>query len=257
MPVVRQITVLLQFSVLAVATASAETVTVAVASNFSDTAVVLAQSFEANNEHKLRLVHGSSGRLYAQITNGAPFDLFLSADRERPRKLELEEKAVAGSRFTYAVGRLVVWSRNPALIGQDCLAALSQQGTGKIAIANPKLAPYGRAAQEFLVASEFWQRLQPDLVFGENIAQTFQFVASGNASVGLIAQSQLLRQSMPVTSCEYPVPASTHRAIEQQAVLLPRAAERTAAIEFLRYLRSDVARAIVEERGYGVPELPE
>jgi molybdate transport system substrate-binding protein len=234
---------------------SADTVTVAVASNFANTAELLVTAYEREAGHSVRLVRGSSGKLYAQILNAAPFDVFLSADSERPARLEHEKKALVGHRFTYAVGQLVVWSRDPALLGQDCLDALKTTRYRKVAIANPDLAPYGSAAKEFLVSVRLWDALQSELVLGENIAQTFQFVASGNATLGLIARSQLLVSGAPKGSCEFAVPPETHTRIEQQATLLSRAANNHGAIGFLQFLRSKTASSIISAQGYIVPAV--
>lgn len=228
----------------------AETVTVAVASNFKDTAAALANRFEAQSGHRVLLIPGSSGRLYAQIRNGAPFDIFMSADVERPAQLEQDQLAVPGSRFTYAIGRLVVWSGDAALGDTDCLDILRNPGSNKIAIANPVLAPYGRAASAYLQARGWWEGLQANLVMGENISQTLQFVASGNAAAGLIAQSQLRIESLPASACEYRIPDGAHPPIEQQLVQLLSAAGNPAASDFLVFLRDSQALSIIADHGY-------
>ena len=236
----------------AAAPAGAETVRVAVASNFVGTAAELGESFEGDTGHEVELIPGSSGKLYAQIVNGAPFDLFLSADAERPARLEAEGLAVAGSRRTYAEGRLVAWSSAPAPDGSACLAALRPGVAGKVAIANPALAPYGAAARAYLEHAGLWAGVEPRLVYGENIAQTLQFAAGGGAVVAFVAAAQLTGDNAPKGVCAEPLPAASHPPIAQQLVLLERAADNVAASAFLDYLASDAARARIEASGYAV-----
>lgn len=236
-------------------TGFAATITVAVASNFADTAETLARDFERSTRHDVVLVRGSSGKLFAQIVNGAPIDLFLSADRVRPEELLRRDGRDNGDAFVYAIGELVVWSRDPSAAGLDCSNFLQTTG-GKIALANPRLAPYGRAAQEFLEQASLWERLQPQLVFGENISQALQFVASGNAVVGLVARSQLEQQDLPTGTCRVDVPAFTHAAIEQVAVVTRRGLDNAVAADFSDYLRSGAARAIILSSGYRLPAAP-
>ena len=233
--------------------ADAESVTIAVASNFTNTLHNLVTRFEAESGQSVRVSSASTGMLYAQITNGAPFDVLLAADAERPRLLEAAGHGVAGSRFTYAIGHLVLWSRNPALTGADCREQLENLGQQRLAIANPDTAPYGAAARETLMGLDLWERVQGQLVVGRNIAQTLQYVASGNASLGFIAENQMLDQRLPKTSCSWPVPPELHDAIEQQAILLQRAAENSAAVDFLSFLRDAAGRTIIEHNGYTVP----
>jgi molybdate transport system substrate-binding protein len=178
----------------------------------------------------------------------------LAADTERPRLLEADGHGVAGSRFTYAIGHLVLWSRNPALTGVDCRAQLENLGQQRLAIANPDTAPYGAAARDSLIGLNLWKRVQAQLVVGRNIAQTLQFVASGNASLGFIAENQMLDKRLPKTTCSWPVPPELHNAIEQQAILLRRAAENSVAADFLSFLRNAAGRAIIEHNGYAVPD---
>ena len=235
--------------------AGAEPVTVAVASNFTTTLHDLAARFEADSGQSVRISSASTGVLYAQITNGAPFDVLLAADAERPRLLEASGHGVAGSRFTYAIGSLVLWSRDPALTGVNCRAQLENLGQQRLAIANPDTAPYGAAARDTLMGLDLWDRVQPQLVVGRNIAQSLQFVASGNASLGFIAGNQTLDQRLPRATCSWPVPAELHRAIEQQAILLQRGAENPVASNFLSFLRNATGREIIEHNGYTVPDL--
>ena len=235
------------------ATVAAETVTVAVASTCAGTAARLAAAFEAATKHEARLLPGSSGKLYAQIVNGLPADVFLSADTERPRGLVDLGLAERGSLGPYAIGQLVIWSRDPDLEGRDCERGLRQPDSKKIAIANPRLAPYGAAARQYLERLSIWRQAQPNLVFGENIAQTLQFVATGNASIGLVALSQLRAGTVPAATCSTRVPAGMHSPIEQDAVLLSRAVDNEAARAFLRFLRGESARNLIERGGYLLP----
>jgi molybdate transport system substrate-binding protein len=227
--------------------------TVAVASNFAVPARELVARFEDATDHRLKISAAATGKLYAQIANGAPFDVLLAADRLRPRRLEDEGLGVADSRFTYAVGSLVLWSRDPDYDGRDCLAALSALGARKLAIANPLTAPYGHAARQYLQAAGLWDGVEQQLVFGENIAQTLHFVATGNAALGLIAAAQAADGRLPEATCHVPIPGDTHTPIEQQAILLKRAAANAAAAEFLHFLRSPAGREIISAHGYAVP----
>lgn len=232
--------------------AIADTVTVAVASNFANTAEKLAAAFESSSTHDVRLIRGSSGRLFAQIINGAPIDVFLSADTERPRQLVERSLAQRGSRFTYAIGELVIWSRDPDI--DNCLQSLHRTSGKKVAIANPLLAPYGAAAKEFLQRESIWESLYPNLVFGENIAQTMQFVATGNASVGFVARSQIKAAHLPAASCMIAVPVGTHSPIKQDAVLMRHASGNKAAVAFVRFMQVADARDLIRQYGYRLPE---
>ena len=225
--------------------------TVAVASNFKVAAAELAVVFEAETGHRVRLSAGSTGKLYAQIVNGAPFDVFLAADAERPRLLAESGLGSEASRFTYATGSLVLWFADPATAGRDCRKLLDGGLTGRLAIANPDLAPYGRAAREFLVAAGYWVVLENRLAVGESIAQAFQFVATANAEAGLLALSQTTQRTrMAPRGCVWQVPRSMHAPIEQQAVLLDRAIKNAAASAFLEFLTSRAAREIIAAHGY-------
>lgn len=221
---------------------------VAVASNFAATLSLLAESFEARTGHTMRASVGSTGKLYAQIVNGAPFDVLLAADAHRPTLLEQSGNAVAGTRFTYARGRLVLWSNDPGLGADDCLAALEEQ-KGKVAIANPNVAPYGAAAQATLRELDLWDVVKQRLVTGENVAQVLHFVSSGNARLGFVAEAQLANTPI-VERCLWRVPQSYHEPIAQQAVLLRRASETSAARDFLAFLRGAEAQHIVSQTGY-------
>ena len=222
---------------------------VAVASNFSNAMVAIADQFETETGHTVKLSFGSTGKHYAQIVNGAPFDAFFAADVKRPELLEKEGLGMAGSRFTYAVGKLILWSPEPDLV--DPHADILKQGTFRhLAIANPKLAPYGVAARQVLQSLELWQDMQGRLVRGENIGQAFQFVASGNAELGFVARSQLKYPGQEATGSAWEVPQSLYDPIEQQAVLLN---DKQAARAFMSFVHSDSAIRIIRAHGYEIP----
>jgi molybdate transport system substrate-binding protein len=230
--------------------AAADTVRVAVAANFAEPMQALAKLFAAGG-HAAVASTGSTGQFYAQIKNGAPFDVLLSADRATPEKLEAEGFAAPGTRFTYAIGRLALYSAEPNRIGADGRAALRGEFR-KLAIANPELAPYGVAAQEALTALGLWEALRPKLVLGQNVGQTFQFVASGNAELGFVALSQIAGPNAPKGGSTWEVPLSLYRPIEQDAVLLRRAESNPAARALLEFLRAPRARELIASYGYGV-----
>lgn len=237
----------LALAIASVPAASAGEVHVAVSTNFAKTARALAGAFSDETGHRVLASAGSTGKLYAQIVHGAPFEVFLSADAERPRRLEAEGRAVAGTRFVYALGRLVLWSPDPARItGAD---ALEGDDFRYLAIANPDLAPYGAAARELLEQLGLWDRLQRRLVRGEDIGQAFQFVATGNAELGFVSLSQAAGQG----GSQWIVPPDRHPPIEQQALLLEAGRANGAARAFLDFLRGDAARAQIERAGYGAP----
>ncbi len=228
---------------------AAAEVTVAVASNFAAPMQAIAQDFERASGHKVVLAPGATGQLYAQIRNGAPFAILLSADNETPTKLESEGLAVAGSRFTYATGRLVLWSKRPGFV--DAQGEVLRSGQfARIAIANPKLAPYGAAAMEALTTMGLRERMAPKLVEGSNISQTYQFVASGNAQLGLVAMSQVYESGQLREGSAWVVPATLHAPILQAAVLLLPGKNQPAAAALLHYLQSDKAKAVVRAFGY-------
>jgi molybdate transport system substrate-binding protein len=232
--------------------AQAGEVTVAVAANFSAPAQKLVAGFATATGHQARLVVGSTGKLYAQVKNGAPFQVFLSADDETPRRMVREGLAVDGSQFTYATGRLVLWS--PQTDRVDAQGAMLKQGNfTHLAIADPKLAPYGAAAVEVMGQLGLQAALQPKLVQGESIGQTFQFVSSGNAELGFVALSQVMQDGKIAQGSAWVVPANLHTALKQDAVLLLRGKDEAAATAFLAYLRSDAAKALVRGYGYEAP----
>jgi len=241
-------------AMLFAAPASAEQLTIAVASNFTRPAHVLAQKFESTSGYPVRVTTASTGKLYAQIVNGAPFDILFAADAARPLLLEESEFGVKGTRFTYAIGRLVLWSADSAMGESNCKEALVDLGKHRLAIANPLTAPYGMAAKEYLQATGLWNKVEPQLVYGENIAQTLHFVVSGGAGFGLIARSQAMDKRLPDAACNWLVPEDMHAPIEQQAILLHRAESNKTAADFLAFVASPVGRQVVEEHGYSVAQ---
>ena len=231
------------------ASGNTETLRLAVAANFTDVTRVIVPRFEQASGHTVKVSFGSTGKLYAQTIHGAPFDLFLAADAERPRRLVEEGLAVKGSRFTYARGRLVLWSADKDRF-KDGEAFLLNGDFKRLAIANPKTAPYGVAAQQVLQHLGLWQEISKKLVRGDSIAQTFQFTATANAELGLVAASQVKGWSKPGSL--WVIPNDYYQPISQQAVLLNRGAQNEAALAFLQFLKSDAVRATIREHGYGV-----
>lgn len=233
------------------AIASAATALAAVAANFADTAEALLPGFREITGHDLQLTTGSTGKLYAQIGEGAPFDLLLSADSRTPRRLLDEGRAVEGTGFTYAVGRLTLWSADPDRfegVGQEALTA---PGLRFVAIANPDLAPYGVAAKEVLSYLGLWEALQPKIVMGQNIGQTHSLVATGAAEIGFVALSAVLTLRSDEQGSRWDVPQSMYHPIQQDAVLLKAGADNVAARAFLDFLRTPEARAVLATHGYG------
>ncbi len=228
--------------------AAAADVQVAVAANFTEPAKEIAAAFKAQTGHAVVLVFGSSGQFYTQISQGAPFEVFLSADGERPRKAEQDGLAVPGTRFTYAVGRLVLYSRTPGLV-DDGGAVLASGRFEKLAIADPAAAPYGLAAIQTLKALKLYDRLQPKIVQGASIAQTYQYVATGAAELGFVALSQVVNER---GGSRWLVPEADHAPIDQQAVLLFPGAKDPAARAFLSFLKGPTAIAIIRRYGYEV-----
>lgn len=222
---------------------------VAVASNFSKTIKVLVNKFEQTSGHKIKISTGSTGKHYAQITNGAPYHVFLAADEERPKMLEDQGYAVENTRFTYAKGVVVLWSDNKGLrLGEKIL-----QGSyaGRLAYANPKLAPYGRAAKEVMISLGVWDKYKRKAVRGENIGQTFQFVKSGNAIMGFVSSSQIMEPENKIHGSFWVVPKGLYTGINQQAILLK---ENTIARAFLLFIKSPEMQNVIKGYGYGVAE---
>jgi len=232
-------------------TVHAGEVQVAVAANFAGPMEKLAEQFQKDTGHKAVLASGATGKFYAQIRNGAPFEVLLSADDETPARLEAEGQVVAKSRFTYAVGRLVLWSAKANYV--DAAGAVLKTGDfTHLAIANPKTAPYGAAAVAVINKLGLTARLQPRLVQGENIAQAFQFASTGNAELGFVAQAQVWRDGKFTAGSGWIVPAIMHAPIRQDAALLTRGAKNPAAQALLDYLRTDKAKALIRAYGYEV-----
>lgn len=228
--------------------ASAGVIRVAVASNFSDAIREITEAFEETTEHEVVLIFGSTGKHYAQIKNGAPYEAFFAADVRRPKLLEAEGIAQPGSRFTYAIGRVVLWSPDPGLVDAKG-EVLDQSAFRYLAIANPKLAPYGKAAEQIMRARGLWDGLQGRMVRGENIGQTFQFVHSGNAELGFVALSQIRKPGTETKGSHWLPPQSLYDQVDQQAVLLK---DNDLARAFLAFARSDQAHTIIRSYGYGV-----
>ena len=224
-------------------------VNVAVAANFTAPMKIIAQDFERDTGHKTTLSFGATGQFYAQIRNGAPFSILLSADDETPIKLEKEGLGVTGSRFTYATGKLVLWSKKPGFV--DAQGEVLRSGQfEKISIANPKLAPYGAAAMETLDKMGLREKITPKIVEGSNITQTFQFVASENAALGFVALSQVFQGGAIKEGSGWIVPGSMYTPIKQDAVLLSAGKDNPAAAALLKYLQSDKAKAVIRSFGY-------
>jgi molybdate transport system substrate-binding protein len=231
--------------------AHADVVSVAVASNFLAPVKRLAQEFERSSGHQLRVSAGSTGKLYAQIVNGAPFDVFLAANATEPERLEQAGVALAGSRFTYARGRVVLWSADAQRIHDNGPALLAAGGLRRIAIANPRTAPYGAAALAVLEKLGVRARIEPLLVQGEDIGQAFHFTVSGNTDAGFIAYAQLRDPAHPIAGSAWIIPEELYPPIRQQAVLLVRARDKPAARAFLTFLRGPRAARVIEQFGYG------
>jgi molybdate transport system substrate-binding protein len=224
-------------------------VTVAVAANFTAPMKRIAEAFERASGHKVVASYASTGKLYAQIVQGAPFQVLLSADAKTPARLEAEGRTVVGSRFTYATGRLALWSRDEAAVDAEG-AVLRGPGITRLAIADPKLAPYGAAAMQVLQGLGLREMLTRRLVIGESIAQAWQFTATGNAPLGFVALSQVMRDGRLVGGSAWVVPADLHDPIRQDAVLLQAGRDHAAAQALLRFLRSDEARRLIRDFGY-------
>jgi len=231
------------------APAFAADVQVAVAANFTAPMKVIAADFEKDTGHKPVLSFGATGKFYAQITHGAPFEVFLSADDETPKKLEQDGAAVKGSRFTYATGRLALWSAQAGLVDSQG-EVLKKGGFSKLAIAAPKLAPYGAAAVETMNKLGLSATLEPKLVTGESIGQAFSFVSTGNAELGFVALSQIYEGGKLKSGSAWIVPDTLHSPLRQDAVLLTPARDSAAAIALMAFLKTDKAKAVIRSFGY-------
>lgn len=229
--------------------AHAGEVQVAVAANFTAPMQKIASEFEKDSGHKAVLVFGATGKFYAQISNGAPFEVLLAADEETPAKLEKELLTAAGTRFTYAIGKLVLWSAREAYI--DGKGEVLKKGEFKhLALANPKTAPYGAAAVETLKKLGLLENMQPKIVQGENISQTQQFVTTGNAELGFVALSQVYKDGKITSGSAWVVPANLYDPIRQDAVILVKGRNNPAASALAGYLKTDKAKTIIKSYGY-------
>ena len=234
------------------ATAQAGEVQVAVAANFAGPMARIGEAFTAATGHTLKLSAGATGKFYSQIVAGAPFEVLIAADDETPKKLVAEGHAIAGSNFSYAIGRLVLWSAQPGFV-DDQGAVLATDRFKHIAIANPKVAPYGAAALEVLKARGLSEAVTPRLVTAESIAQAFQFVSTGNAELGFVALSQVAVPGKPATGSYWLVPPQLYGEIRQDAVLLKTGEKNAAAVALLAYLKTAPARELIRSFGYALP----
>ena len=228
---------------------AADEVPVAVAANFTAPMQQIAIEFHKDTGHTAQLSFGSTGKFYAQISSGAPFEVLLAADSATPARLVSEGNAVAASQFTYAIGKLVLWSPKPGLVDQKG-SVLTSATVAHIAYCNPKLAPYGAAAVEAMKSLGVLDTVQPKLVQGESIAQAFQFVASGNADVGFVALSQVFKDGKISEGSSWVVPSNLYSPIRQDAVILAKGRDRPAAKALIDYLKSDKSKAIIHSFGY-------
>jgi len=239
-------------SVLMFSTSShAGEVRAAVAANFAGPVKLIAEQFEADTGHRVRLSYGSTGKFYSQIRAGAPFDVFLSADERTPEKVAKDGLGDPASRFTYAIGTLVLWSRTPGYV--DDQGHVLRGRFNKLAIANPRLAPYGVAARETLEGLGLWNGVKDRIVMGDNITQTWQFAATGNADLGFVALSQTIEDGKTIAGSQWLVPKHLYTPIRQDAILLNSARDKVAAKAFLAYLKSPKAVAIIKRFGYELP----
>lgn len=225
---------------------------VAVAANFAEVIDELKPAFEKASGHRLQATTGSTGKLYAQIKAGAPFHILLSADAKTPERMEEEKLGVSGSRFTYAVGKLALWSSDPARISRNGADALKADDVRHIAIANPDLAPYGVASRETLQSLDLWDPLKSKIVMGQNIGQTHSMVATGNAQLGFVALSAILSPRATSKGSHWEVPQKLFAPIKQDAILLNAGRDNEAATAFLKFLRTPEARTVIERYGYGI-----
>jgi len=231
------------------ASALADEVKIAVAANFAAPIQKIAAEFEKDTGHKVLVSTGATGAFYAQIKNGAPFEVFLSADDETPAKLEAEGLGVKGSRFTYAIGKLVLWSAKPGFVDNKG-EILKKGGFEHLSLANPKTAPYGAAGVEVLKKLGLYDALQAKIVQGENISQAQQFVATGNAELGFVALSQVWKDGAITSGSAWVVPVEDYQQIRQDAILLHTGANKPAAEALLKYLKGEKAKAVIKSYGY-------
>lgn len=232
---------------------ASQPLSVAVASNFSSTAKKIGLEFEAVSGVNVRFSSASTGLLYAQIVNGAPFDVFLAADQDTPRRLQQNGYALHGEVFDYARGGLVLWSTDASFVQDDCHSALLNGHYRMLAIANPRTAPYGLAAKRYLQSLDLWQGRQGRIVYGENVSQTYQFVASGNATLGLLAKSQVLAGDANSTTCLVTLDAAE---VRQSGLVLRGSKDAATAQQFAEFLSSPTAIRILQQSGYTVGVAP-
>ncbi|VVN87515.1 Molybdate-binding protein ModA [Pseudomonas fluorescens] len=236
-------------AVFAISAAQADEVQVAVAANFTAPIQAIAADFEKDTGHKLVAAYGATGQFYAQIKNGAPFDVFLSADDTTPEKLEKEGDTVKGSRFTYAVGTLALWSAKDGYIDAKG-EVLKKNEYQHLSIANPKAAPYGLAATQVLEKLKLTEATKAKIVEGQNITQAYQFVSTGNAELGFVALSQIYKEGKVTSGSAWIVPASLHDPIKQDAVILSKGKDNAAAKALVEYLKGPKAAAVIKSYGY-------
>ena len=237
----------------AASSANAGEVNAAVAANFTAPVQQIVEQFQKESGNTVKLSFGSTGKFYTQIKEGAPFDVFLAADEKTPNLLVQEGLAVANTHFVYALGKLVLWSAKPGFV-DDNGAVLSKGSYSKLSYADPKLAPYGFAAQETLQKLNLWDKVQSKLVTGESISQAHQFAATGNAELSFIALSQITKNGKVTEGSWWLVPENLYTPIKQGAVMLSSAKDKVAAQAFLTYLKSDKAVAIIRSYGYELPQ---
>lgn len=227
-----------------------EDLAVAVASNFLNPFRSIANEFKKTAPHTVRIISGSTGSLFAQISNGAPYHVFLAADSWRPKILEEKGIAVQGSRYVYARGRLTLWSADPDRIGKNGIDALRRNNFRHLAIANPKTAPYGQASIKILEKLDLLEALSPLIVRGGNIGQTFQFVFTGNAELGFVSLSQVLDPKLKNKGSRWDIPEEYHDPLEQSVVLLKKGQNNKAAKALMRFLKGAKAKALIQQYGY-------
>ena len=251
---IQSVVLLLLFLSFSAAADAEDSLSIAVASNFRNTAEEIADAFTIETGVPTRLSSGSTGKLYAQIVNGAPYDVFLAADMERPRLLSENGAGIEDTLQAYVDGELVLMSADPDIREGNCLRALRDGSYKRLAIANPATAPYGAAAKAYLQAAGLWGDAESRIVMGENISQTFQFVATGNATLGIVSASQLAAGSGRVrTSCRQAIDAPTDHAVHQGGIILHRSKMHDEARLFMKFLASDTARAVMIAHGYEIP----
>jgi molybdate transport system substrate-binding protein len=248
---VRLISLMIASLMVMASSVHADEVSVAVAANFTAPMQLIAAGFEKETGHKVQAAYGATGKFYAQIKNGAPFEVLLTADEETPAKLIKEYAAVASSQFTYAIGKLVLWSAKPAIV-DGTVAVLKNGGFDHLALANPKIAPYGAAAVEVMKGLGVYEAVLPKIVTGESIAQTHQFISTGNALLGFVALSQVLKDGK-IGGSVWIVPAKLYAPIRQDAVILDKGKGKPAAEALMKYLKSDKAKVVIQSFGYELP----